>query len=148
LESLDGLATIRAFCWQSQFKALNYKRLDISQRPLYLRIVMQRWLGSVLEMLTLAIVLLVVGLIVGLRGKISAGYAGVALSNMIIFSFLVGNMVIVWTQMENSMVSVERIKEFSEVTPSEQTESENIEPPENWPSQGNIQIRHLNATYR
>lgn len=36
LETLDGLATIRAFGWQRYATAVNNERLDVSQRPYYL----------------------------------------------------------------------------------------------------------------
>lgn len=45
--------------------------------------ILQRCLGLVLDCFFAGLVLLIVGLIVGLRDKISPGFAGVALSNMI-----------------------------------------------------------------
>jgi ATP-binding cassette subfamily C (CFTR/MRP) protein 1 len=148
LETLDGLATIRVFSWQSDFKCLNRERLDRSQRPFYLLLCLRRWLAVVLDCVVAGFVLVIVGLAVGLRGTASAGFVAVALSNMINLSGTLSNLVLVWTQLETSMASVERIKRFREDTPSENKATQNGSLPPSWPTSGDIEIANLNATYR
>jgi ATP-binding cassette, subfamily C (CFTR/MRP), member 1 len=147
VESLDGLVTIRAFNWQRHFKRLNYQRLDQSQRPFYLLLCIQRWLGLVLDCLSAGFVLLLVGLIITLRDGISVGFVGVAMTNMINLSSLMTSLVDVWTEMETSVTSIQRIRDFETETPSEFLD--NISnPPDNWPSHGAVEIHALNAAYR
>jgi len=45
IEALEGVATIRAFGWQRSFINDNAKKLDISLRPWYLMMCLQRWLN-------------------------------------------------------------------------------------------------------
>ena len=129
-------------------KSLNYERLDTSQKPFYLLFCVQHWLTLVLDCVQVGFVLLIVGLIIGLKDRISAGFAGVALSNLINLSSLMSNLVMVWTQLETSMASVERIKTFKESTPSENMVTENLMPPDNWPSQGSIEFKGIDVTYK
>ncbi|KAK1245968.1 hypothetical protein MKX07_005037 [Trichoderma sp. CBMAI-0711] len=44
LETIDGLATIRAFRWQNVMEQESLDLLDLSQRPHYLLLSVQRWL--------------------------------------------------------------------------------------------------------
>lgn len=57
-------------------------------------------------------------------------------------------LVLVWTQLETSIASVERVKEFQRDTPSETKDFKLQKPPSAWPEQGQIEIRDLEATYR
>jgi ABC-type multidrug transport system fused ATPase/permease subunit len=147
LESIDGLATMRAYAWQPDFLRLYHQRLDDSQRPFYLLMCLQRWLALVLDMFSAGFVVLIVGLVVGLRDRISPGFAGVALSNMINLSQLMSVLVTTWTALETSVASVERIRTFQKDTPSEAA-GDLEEPPADWPQKGKIEVSGLEATYR
>ncbi|KAL9569400.1 hypothetical protein ACKAV7_006455 [Fusarium commune] len=62
LETLSGLATIRAFGWNDAVIQANHTLVDRSQRPFYLLMIVQRWLVLVLDLTTAALALLLVGL--------------------------------------------------------------------------------------
>ncbi|TXC11619.1 hypothetical protein FocTR4_00006679 [Fusarium oxysporum f. sp. cubense] len=62
LETLSGLATIRAFGWNDAVIQANHTLVDRSQRPFYLLMIVQRWLVLVLDLTTVALALLLVGL--------------------------------------------------------------------------------------
>ena len=79
LESLAGIVTIRAFGWSSAYRKKNDMLLHQSQIPFYLLSAIQNWLNMVLELMVAGLVTVLVGLAVGLRGKIDAGYLGLAL---------------------------------------------------------------------
>src|SRR3569833_1752683 len=84
LESLAGLATIRAFGWEGQFKKQNYTRLDHSQQPYYLLYCIQRWLNLVLDLIVGAEAVLVMGLAMRLRTSTTTpGLLGVSLNNIL-----------------------------------------------------------------
>uniref|UniRef100_A0A8H7KBA5 ABC transporter domain-containing protein n=1 Tax=Bionectria ochroleuca TaxID=29856 RepID=A0A8H7KBA5_BIOOC len=119
VESLDGLASIRAFGWQGPFKELMYRNLDRSQRPFYLLLVLQRWLSVSLDCLTAAFVILIGALMITMRDQISPGFAGVALANLIGLSGSMSTVVETWTHMETSMTSIQRIRDFERDVPSE-----------------------------
>ena len=67
LETPEGLATIRAFGWQTQTAKTNLKRLDASQRPYYLLNCIQRWLNLVLDLIVAALAVIIIALAVRLR---------------------------------------------------------------------------------
>ncbi|KAF2267153.1 hypothetical protein CC78DRAFT_566318 [Lojkania enalia] len=147
-EMLSGLATIRAFGWQSHLEEKAKALLDRSQRPFYLLFAVQRWLTLVLDLVVAGIATLLIILVVALRGRLSAGYVGVALLNVILFSQSIKLLVSFWTQLETHIGSVARIKTFTTDAISENLEDEDQSPPPNWPAEGRIEFRDITACYR
>lgn len=45
--------------------------------------------------------------------------------------------------LENKMLSVERVKQFTNIAPEANWESKHAIPPTEWPNEGNIQLKHL-----
>lgn len=82
LETLEGLSTIRAYGWETQFRYINLKRLDDSQKPYYLMFCIQRWLGLVLDLVVAAMAVIVVSLAMTLKGTTTVGLLGVSLNNV------------------------------------------------------------------
>lgn len=83
LETSNGLASIRAFGWQSRFRAKNERLVDQSQQPQYLLYCGERWLNLVLDLIAGAQAVLVVGLAIGLRRFTSPGLLGVSLNSVL-----------------------------------------------------------------
>ena len=83
IESLSGLATIRAFGWTEHFKELNLKLLDVSQKPYYLLFCIQRWLGLLLDLMVAILGVILMVLVVKLRTDVSGGFVGLALLNVV-----------------------------------------------------------------
>lgn len=83
IESLSGLATIRAFGWAEHFKELNLKLLDVSQKPYYLLFCIQRWLGLLLDLMVAILGVILMVLVVKLRTDVSGGFVGLALLNVV-----------------------------------------------------------------
>lgn len=69
LETINGLATIRAFGWSDFNQELSNELLDSSQRPDYLLKMIQSWLALVLDVMTSFLALLVVTLAITLRSN-------------------------------------------------------------------------------
>ncbi|KAF4343098.1 multidrug resistance-associated 1 [Fusarium beomiforme] len=147
LETLSGLATIRAFGWKDAVIQTNHSLVDRSQRPFYLLMIVQRWLVIVLDLTTAALALLLVGLAVRLRGDIDVGLTGISLVQLISLSETVNMLIQFWTSIETSIGSVVRIKRFAEETGEENLPGETHEPPLQWPDKGAIQINNLTASY-
>ncbi|KAM0298499.1 hypothetical protein ACHAPM_008569 [Fusarium culmorum] len=147
LETLSGLATIRAFGWGSAVIEANHALVDRSQRPFYLLMIVQRWLVLVLDLTTAALALLLVGLAVRLRGEVDVGLTGVSLVQLISLSETVNLLIQFWTSIETSIGAVARIKQFAEDTGEENLLGETQEPPSQWPDKGAIQISELTASY-
>ncbi|KAK4076517.1 hypothetical protein Purlil1_12630 [Purpureocillium lilacinum] len=147
LETLAGLPTLRAFGWAAPAVARNHALVDASQRPFYLLVMVQRWLVLVLDLVTAALALLVVGFAVRLRGSVSVGLTGVSLVQLISLSETLNMLMQFWTSIETSIGAVARIKQFAEETPEESRPGEDLTPPEDWPSQGHLVISNLSASY-
>jgi ATP-binding cassette, subfamily C (CFTR/MRP), member 1 len=147
LESLSGLSTIRAFNWQSPLIAEHHVLVDRSQKPFYLMFMIQTWLTLVLDLITAALAVIVVGVAVRMREEVSVGFTGVSLTQIISFTTNFRSALMFWTQMETSIGAVARVKKFSETTDREDKPRELVIPPQNWPSRGNIEIRNLTACY-
>ncbi|PYH86149.1 P-loop containing nucleoside triphosphate hydrolase protein [Aspergillus uvarum CBS 121591] len=148
MESLDGLATVRAFGWQEGLIRQNHKHLAQSQTPFYLLFCVQRWLALVMDCLAAGFVLLLIGLLIGLKDRISPGFAGVALSNVISLSGILTDIIMVWTEFETSLTSIGRVRDYASETPVEELSTATTTPPENWPDRGHIEFQNLTATYQ
>ena len=155
LETLGGLATIRAFSWQSDFIAQNHTLVDRSQKPFYLLMIMQRWLTLVLELIAAALAVLIVGIAFKVRGdapsvsgSVSVGFTGVSLTQLISFMANVKILIAFWTQLETSIGAISRIKQFVKDTKDENLPWETQDPPENWPSRGEVKFEKVDASYK
>lgn len=147
-ETLEGLATIRAFGSQSLFMRMNIERLDTSQRPNYLLYCIQRWLDLVLQLLVGAMAVVVVALAVNLRNTTSPALLGISLSSVVSFNNNLGFLMIFWTMLETSLGVIARLKDFEKATESENKSGENFVPPEDWPNKGEIRFTNVFAEYR
>jgi ATP-binding cassette subfamily C (CFTR/MRP) protein 1 len=147
-EILEGVATIRAFGWQSFVEEKAKALLDRSQRPFYLLFAVQRWLTLVLDFVVAAVATILIILVVALRGKLSAGYVGVALLNVVLFSQSIKLLITFWTQLETHIGSVARIKNFTTDPATEDDETEDHIPPASWPSLGKINFNDITAFHR
>ena len=67
LETIHGLATIRAFAWGEPSVQKFQRTIDASQSPLYLLFMIQRWLQLVLELLIAATAVILVAVALHLR---------------------------------------------------------------------------------
>ena len=147
IETLNGLVTIRAFGWTSNFEERNLKLLDRSQRPLYAFFCIQRWLNLVLDLTVAGLAVLLMVLIVNLRQKLDASLVGVALLNIMNFNLSLTEVIKQWTILETSLGAVARVKSFVESTPYEHLPQEHEHTPESWPGQGAIALQKVSASY-
>lgn len=146
-ETLAGVTTIRAFGWQHQSHRKLTELLDRSQRPYYLLLCVQRWLGLVLGLVTAALAVVVVSMAMLLPHTSSAGSIGVSLLGILGFTFYITYVVQAWTTLETSLGAIARCKNLEATTPSEDKPAEVQEPPADWPAAGKVVIKGLRAAY-
>lgn len=147
LETLDGIATIRAFGWVNKYESRNGTTLDVSQRPYYLLYCIQRWLNLVLDMIVAVIAVILVTISVKTKGTTSAGLIGVALFNVVGFSTNLKALISSWTILETSIGAVSRVRSFASKTESENRPLETQMVPEDWPKAGSIEIQDVSVSY-
>lgn len=148
LETIDGLATIRAFRWQNVMEQESLDLLDLSQRPHYLLLSVQRWLTLVLDLLVTASAVLLV-LFAVITQSTSPGYLAVAMYTVIGFSESLSNLLMSWTALETSLGAISRLKIFVKTTPqeSEPLLKNQVHLPRSWPSVGEISLQGVQARY-
>lgn len=155
-ETLDGLATIRAFGCKAAFQKESLRRVYENQRAFYTqRCCCDRWLPVRLETVGNFLVLCTALLGVALKGSdIDAIEAFPALIGLLLtysleLTSLLNWIVRQWSELESYMVSTERIREYSKL---EQEGNESSKPPQNpppeWPEAGELSVEKLCLRYR
>ncbi|KAK5653919.1 hypothetical protein OQA88_7844 [Cercophora sp. LCS_1] len=147
LESLDGIASIRAYGWTVDYTKKSLKYLDTAQKPHYLLLCIQQWLTLVLGLIVAVFTTLLAILAVVLRGKVDPGFFGIALVTMSGFCETLASLINAWTSLETSLGAVSRVKTFSEDTPSEVRSGGVVDPPPEWPAKGDLVFENWSARY-
>ncbi|CAM4621368.1 unnamed protein product [Leuciscus chuanchicus] len=171
-ETVQGASVIRAFNEQSRFIMGANHKVDLNQTAYFPRFiatsqmgrdemngtdVMQErilyycplwWLGVNLEFLGNGIVLAASILSVMAKGTLSPGMVGLAVSHSLQVTGFLSWIVRSWTDVENNIVSVERVKEYAD-TPKEAAWSiEGSSLPPTWPQTGTIEFQDYGLQYR
>ncbi|KAH6648221.1 putative multidrug resistance-associated protein [Truncatella angustata] len=148
IETASGTATIRAFGWQHYFRRTLEVALDRSQRPVYLLFSVQRWLALVLDLVVSVLVIILVSIVVTWKSSFDSGAVGLSLVIVMMFNKTLMSVVQYWTSLETSVGAVARIKQYVELTKSEDR-SDRIPQtiPQNWPSSGAIKFSNLVASH-
>ncbi|KAI0391308.1 putative ABC transporter [Xylariaceae sp. FL0594] len=155
LDSIEGLETIRAFNWSGAFIQQNIDSVDVSQRPEFLLLCLQRWLNLVLDLVAAAVAVCVIALAIFFytRGSaVTGGQVGVALNVVLVANTTLLRLVESYTNLENALGAIARVKMLGERTPVEGGGSGDGGSAERlsdeWPSRGNIRFRDVTAGYR
>jgi ATP-binding cassette subfamily C (CFTR/MRP) protein 1 len=146
-ETLEGVATIRAFGWQENFDQTALRKLNDSQRPYFQLYCIQRWLSLVLGLLVAGLAVLLISLALTIPQKSSGGSLGVALTSILSFNMALTILISGWTDAETSLGSVARTESFEKYTPVEQDPIDPLEPGADWPA-GSVEVSDLGFTYR
>jgi ABC-type multidrug transport system fused ATPase/permease subunit len=148
IETLHGLATIRAYGWQSAMQRQNHELMDAAQKPFYLLACIQRWLAFVLDILTAVLTILVVTFAVTLRSSTNGGDTGVALVNVVNTNQALAQLIVSWTALETAIGAVFRVRAFVQDTPSEVRPAVQELDTNRWPPSGAISLDNVSASYR
>ncbi|KAG0228164.1 hypothetical protein BGW41_003534 [Actinomortierella wolfii] len=147
-ETLNGLVTIRSFGHGERFAMQATKMLDQSQQVYYLTNSSQRWLQMMLEFLSDVVLGFIALMAVLSRGSGSSGVFAIVLSQIGSLTFVVRRMMMEYCLLETNIVSVERIREYSELP----SEARDVIPDSNlddqWPQQGKIEFENYSTRYR
>ncbi|MBA0652895.1 hypothetical protein Goklo_020119 [Gossypium klotzschianum] len=147
-ESISGVMTIRAFRKEDSFCQENVNRVNSSLRMDFHNNGSNEWLGFRLELIGSLVLCLSTMFMIFLPSSIvrpenvglSLSY-GLSLNSVLFWAIYMSCFV------ENRMVSVERIKQFSRLQPEAAWHIENRLPPPNWPSHGNVELKDLQVRY-
>ncbi|XP_054848807.1 ATP-binding cassette sub-family C member 6 isoform X2 [Eublepharis macularius] len=148
VETFQGSSSIRAYKDQRRFILQNDFRVDENQRASFPAVVADRWLATNLELLGNILVLFAALLAVNSKPHLSPGMVGFSVSCALQVTGILNWMVRSLTDMENNIMSVERVRDYSE-TPKEApwTLSSNFLN-ENWPTEGMIEFKEYSLRCR
>ncbi|KJA15567.1 hypothetical protein HYPSUDRAFT_48272 [Hypholoma sublateritium FD-334 SS-4] len=149
-ESLAGLSTIRAFHQQSIFVAANQRRIDHNQICYLPSISVNRWLSVRLEFVGALIILTVAFLAMSalITTGVDAGLVGLVLSYALNTTSSLNWVVRSASEVEQNIVSVERVLHQTEVSPEAPQEIPEGKPAGVWPVEGAIEFRNYSTQYR
>ncbi|KAM7039075.1 ATP-binding cassette sub-family C member 6 isoform 5-T5 [Acridotheres tristis] len=147
-ETFQGSSVIRAHKDQQRFISKSNFLVDENQRICFPGAVADRWLATNLEFLGNGIVLFAALFATMSRTQLSPGTAGFSLSYALQITGVLNWMVRSWTEVENNIVSVERVREYLR-TPKEALGSLNSKlQGQVWPTEGRIEFRNYSLCYR
>ncbi|GAB4838226.1 Canalicular multispecific organic anion transporter 2 [Ancistrocladus abbreviatus] len=147
-ETISGATTIRSFDQQSRFQDTNAKLIDGYTRPKFYIAGAMEWFCFRLDMLssiTFAFSLIfLVSLPVGL---INPGIAGLAVTYGLNLNTLQAWVIWNLCNMENKIISVERILQYTNIPSEPPLVIEANRPDHHWPSFGEVEIQDLQFRY-
>jgi ATP-binding cassette subfamily C (CFTR/MRP) protein 1 len=144
-ETLEGLATIRAFAWQTDLIHEATRDIEESQKPYYLLYCVQLWLNITLDLISSTLAVLLVALALCVPTSSDPGLIGIGMTTAMMLTGTLQNVISAWAEAETSLGSLARTKTFETDTPDENLEEKN-EPGFDWP-QGRVQASSLSVTY-
>ncbi|XP_022935300.1 ABC transporter C family member 14-like [Cucurbita moschata] len=148
-ESIQGVMTIRSFRKQDQFCEENIRRVNNNLRMDFHNNGSNEWLGFRLELLgsivfcisAMFLILLPSSIIKPENVGLTLSY-GLSLNSVMFWAIYMSCFI------ENKMVSVERVKQFSVIPPEAAWKIKDSLPPSNWPYRGNVDLKNLQVRYR
>ncbi|XP_071720884.1 ABC transporter C family member 4-like isoform X1 [Rutidosis leptorrhynchoides] len=148
-ESISGVMTIRCFGKQDTFIQENVDRVNGNLRMDFHNNGANEWLGFRLEFIgslflcvsTMFMILLPSSIIKPENVGLSLSY-GLSLNGALFWAIYISCFV------ENRMVSVERIKQFTNIPSESEWVKKDTSPPSSWPSHGNVELKDIQVKYR
>ena len=149
-ETVSGLSTIRAFGLEKLFIHKNEELLNKNTGLYFYQQACNCWLGIALEIVSDIILTGSSLFIIGTRGVMSPGLAGVCLSYAITLPENIYFLVFATSFLENQMVSVERCHQLAQTeseAPRSKFKDSDLKA-KNWPVKGSIQFEDYKMKYR
>uniref|UniRef100_A0A670I692 ATP binding cassette subfamily C member 4 n=1 Tax=Podarcis muralis TaxID=64176 RepID=A0A670I692_PODMU len=144
--SLQGLWTIRAFKAEQRFQELFDAHQDLHTEAWFLFLTTSRWFAVRLDAICAIFVVVVAFASLLLAHTLDAGQVGLALSYSITLMGTFQWGVRQSAEVENLMISVERVLEYTELDKEAPWET-NKHPPPDWPSEGVVVFENVNFAY-
>uniref|UniRef100_A0A3B3ZW81 ABC-type glutathione-S-conjugate transporter n=1 Tax=Periophthalmus magnuspinnatus TaxID=409849 RepID=A0A3B3ZW81_9GOBI len=147
-ETVQGASVIRAFGEQPRFILQANERVDFNQTSYFPRFVATRWLAVNLEFVGNGVVLAASILSVMGKSTLSPGIVGLAVSHSLQVTGILSWIVRSWTDVENNIVSVERVNEYADTAKEASWTIEGSSLPLAWPQKGTIEFQDYGLQYR
>lgn len=147
-ESISGASTIRCFNQEVRFLNKCLSVIDDYSRVTFHNTATMEWLCVRINFLFNLVFFILLAVLVHLpRSSIDPSLAGLAVTYGLSLNVLQAWVIWNLCNVENKMISVERILQFSNI-PSEAPEViDDYKPDPNWPTRGQIELKNLHVQY-
>ncbi|KAI4308026.1 hypothetical protein L6164_031145 [Bauhinia variegata] len=147
-ESISGLMTIRSFDQESRFHDTNMKLIDRYSQPKLYAATAIEWLCLRLDLLSSITFAFCLVFLVSFPNAITApGIAGLAVTYGLSINGLQFRIIWFLCNMENKIISVERILQYTSIPSEPPLVIEEKHPHCSWPSFGEIHVQDLQVRY-
>ncbi|MQL77246.1 hypothetical protein Taro_009652 [Colocasia esculenta] len=147
-ESTSGAATIRCFNQEDRFLVKNHTLVDDYSRITFHNAATMEWLSVRINFLFNFIFFLMLAILVTLpRDAIDPSLAGLAATYGLTLNILQAWVIWNLCNVENKMISVERILQYSKIPTEAPAIIENCRPEPRWPANGTIEFHNLHVRY-
>ncbi|CAO3612277.1 unnamed protein product [Cunninghamella blakesleeana] len=146
-ESVNGVATIRAFGATRRFVVENFKKIDCNNRSFLWMWACNRWLHCRVDILGGLVGFCTGIVLIFSRNWIDAGLAGLSLSYSLMFTRYVLWVVRNYALNEMNCVSIERVKEYLNIESEIKDEQIHQQVPPQWPAHGKVKVDNLVIRY-
>ncbi|CAM6030921.1 unnamed protein product [Sphagnum balticum] len=148
-ETIAGIMTVRAFCRQEQFAQGNLDCVDTNARMAFHNAAANEWLGFRLEMIGATVLCTsALFLVILPENVIKPELVGLSLTYGLALNSCLSAVVFLACQVENLMVSAERIGQYSDIPSEAPLVVEGSRTPADWPTTGSVEFRNLEFRYR
>ncbi|KAG9140525.1 hypothetical protein Leryth_022142 [Lithospermum erythrorhizon] len=148
-ESVSGVMTIRCFRKQGMFCQENMNRVNTTLCMDFHNKGSNEWLAFRLELIgSVMFCVSSLFLIILPSSIIKPENVGMTLSYGLSLNFTLFMATYLSCFLENRLVSVERIKQFTNIPSESEWRKKDLCPPPNWPHNGNIELKDLQVRYR
>ncbi|KAK3576574.1 hypothetical protein CHS0354_011251 [Potamilus streckersoni] len=146
-ESLTGRSSIRAYGMTNKFIQQSKDKVDHHQVFYFAGQAIQRWRGVRLEFLG-SFIALAASIFAVLSDSSTGGLVGLSISYALQFTTALNYMVRRAGELETNIVSVERIKEYTQLECEKEDNSHSHLLPKGWPTKGEIRFENYSTRYR
>ncbi|CAL5035557.1 unnamed protein product [Urochloa decumbens] len=148
-ETVLGAPTIRCFKKEKEFFQKNLVAINSSLSMSFHSYAANEWLGFRLELIGTLVLSITAFLMISLPSNfIKKEFVGMSLSHGLALNSLVYFAISTSCMLENDMVAVERVNQFSNLPSEAACKIEDNLPSSNWPTRGDIDIKDLKVRYR
>ncbi|XP_076893063.1 putative ABC transporter C family member 15 [Bidens hawaiensis] len=147
-ESISGASTIRCFNQEIRFLSKCFRVIDDYSRVTFHNTATMEWLCVRINFLFNLVFFILLVILVHLpRASIDPSLAGLAVTYGLSLNVLQAWVIWNLCNVENKMISVERILQFSNIPSEAPKVIENCQPDPNWPTNGQIELKDLHVQY-
>lgn len=148
-ESMLGVITIRAFETTKRFIQRNLQLIDTDATLFFYTNAALEWVLLRVEALQILVIITSSVLLVLLPERaVAPGFLGLCLSYALTLSSAQVFLTRFYSNLENCIISVERIKQFMHLPAEPPAVISDRRPPPSWPSRGKIDLENLSVKYR